>query len=205
MLGDLLRRSKLGARIRGVLRQDAEEALKPLRKELRKLVRDVEALQATLQETAVRAARGDRASAQLRAMLELNEQQRDRLAALPDLLDERRIQAHVARAIAATPMQAEPFEHIVVDEVLPEDDGHLQEERRLFYVGKVAQLGTFAGWLGAAGDVATAKARPSSPSTASRSCFGRQGTGGPPPPCDRHSTMASIFFSICDPISTTRL
>jgi hypothetical protein len=119
MLGDLLRRTKLGARIRGALRHDAEEAMKPLRKELRKLARDVEALQATLQETAVRAARGDRASAQLRLMLELNEQQRDRLATLPDLLDERRIQAHVARVIAAAPMQVEPFEHIVVDELLP--------------------------------------------------------------------------------------
>jgi hypothetical protein len=119
MLGDLLRRTKLGARIRGALRHDAEEAMKPLRKELRRLAKDVEALQVTLQEAAVRAARGDRASSQLRLMLELNEQQRDRVAALPDLLDERRIQAHVARAIAAAPIQFEPFEHIVVDEVLP--------------------------------------------------------------------------------------
>jgi hypothetical protein len=119
MLRNLLRRSKLGARIRSAFRHDAEEAMKPLRKELRRLARDVEALQATLQETAVRAARGDRAPQQLRLTLTLNEQQRDRLAALPDLLDERRIQSHVARAIAAAPMRAEPFEHIVVDEILP--------------------------------------------------------------------------------------
>src|SRR5688572_18333796 len=119
MLGNLLRGSKLGARIRGALRHDAEEALKPLRKELRRLSRDVEALQAALQDTARRAARGDRASAQLRLMLELNAQQRDRVAALPDLLDEERIKAHVARAIAGAELQREPFEHIVVDGILP--------------------------------------------------------------------------------------
>ena len=119
MFGNLLRGTKLAARIRGAMRHDAEEAMKPLRKELRRLARDVEALQATLQEAATRAARGDRVSAQVRVMLELNEQQRERIAALPEHLDEGRIRAHVARAIAATPLQFEPFEHIVVDEILP--------------------------------------------------------------------------------------
>jgi hypothetical protein len=119
MLGNLLRRTRIGDRIRGALRHDAEEAMKPLRKELRRLARDVEGLQAMLQETAVRAARGDRASSQLRLMLELNDQQRDRIAALPELLNEARIAAHVARAIAAAPLQLEPFEHIVVDGILP--------------------------------------------------------------------------------------
>jgi hypothetical protein len=80
MLGNLLRRTRIGDRIRGALRHDAEEAMKPLRKELRRLARDVEGLQTMLQETAVRAARGDRASSQLRLMLELNERQRDRIA-----------------------------------------------------------------------------------------------------------------------------
>ena len=116
---NLLRGTKLAARIRGAMRHDAEEAIKPLRKELRRLTRDVEALQATLQEAAMRAARGDRLSAQLRLMLELNAQQRDRIEALPDLLDEGRIRAHVARAIAAAPLQHAPFEHVVVDEILP--------------------------------------------------------------------------------------
>ena len=119
MLGNLLRRTRIGDRIRGALRHDAEEAMKPLRKELRRLARDVEGLQAMLQETAVRAARGDRASSQLRLMLELNERQRDRIAALPELLNEAPITAHVKHAIAAAPLQLEPFEHIVVDGILP--------------------------------------------------------------------------------------
>lgn len=119
MLGNLLRRTSLGARIRGAFRHDAEEAMKPLRRELRRLSRDVEALQAALQDTAARAARGDRASAQLRLMLELNERQRDQLTGLPQLLNEQLIQAHVAHAVAAAPRLSDPFDHIVVDEVLP--------------------------------------------------------------------------------------
>jgi hypothetical protein len=119
MLGNLLKGTRLGARIRGALRHDAEEALKPLRKELRRLSRDVEALQAALQDTSLRAARGDRAAAQLRLMLELNDQQRDRVAALSDLLDEACIQAHASRAIAGAELRRDPFEHIVVDGILP--------------------------------------------------------------------------------------
>ena len=79
MLTNLLRQTKLAARLRGAWRHDADEAMKPLRKELRRLAREIEALQATLQDTAVRAARGDRSSSQLRLMLELNEQQREQL------------------------------------------------------------------------------------------------------------------------------
>jgi hypothetical protein len=45
------------------MRRDAEEAMKPLGKELRRLARDVEALQGTLREAA--RARGDRVSAQV--------------------------------------------------------------------------------------------------------------------------------------------
>lgn len=119
MLTNLLRQTKLAARLRGAWRHDADEAMKPLRKELRRLAREIEALQATLQDTAVRAARGDRSSSQLRLMLELNEQQREQLAALPTLLDERQILAHVRQAIGAAAMRSDPFDHIVVEQVLP--------------------------------------------------------------------------------------
>jgi hypothetical protein len=119
MLTNLLRQSKLATRLRGALRRDADEAMKPLRKELRRLTGEVKALQEQLQDTAVRAARGDRSSSQLRLILELNEQQRAQLAALPALLDERQIQAHVAHAIDAAEMHSDPFDHIVVEQVLP--------------------------------------------------------------------------------------
>ena len=119
MLTRVLRRTKLAGRLRAVWRQEADEAIKPLRKDLRRLTAEVEELRATLQHTAIRAARGDRSASQLRLILELDEQQRERLAALPALLDERQIQAHVSQAIGAAELHSEPFEHIVVEQVLP--------------------------------------------------------------------------------------
>lgn len=119
MLTRLLKQTGLANRLRGAWRHDAEEAMKPIRKELRRLAHEVEELQAVLQETSMRAARGDRSSSQLRLMIELNEQQRERLAALPSLLDEQQIAAHTRRAIAAAELRSDPFEHIVVDHVLP--------------------------------------------------------------------------------------
>ena len=119
MLTNVLRRTKLANRLRAVWRQDADEAMKPLRKELRRLTAEVEELRATLQHTAIRAARGDRSASQLRLIMELNEQQREQFAALPALLDERQIQAHVSRAIDAARLHSEPFDHIVVEQVLP--------------------------------------------------------------------------------------
>lgn len=119
MLTDLLRRTKLATRLRGAWRHDADEAMKPLRKELRRLAREVEELRAALQDTAVRAARGDRSSSQLRLVQELDERQRERLAALPALLDERPIQAHLCRAIGEAELRSDPFDHIVVEQVLP--------------------------------------------------------------------------------------
>ena len=119
MFTNVLRQSKLASHLRAVWRQDADEAMKPLRKELRRLTAQVEELQTTLQRTAVLAARGDRSASQLRLILELDEQQRERLATLPALLDERQIEAHVSRAIDVARLHAEPFEHIVVEQVLP--------------------------------------------------------------------------------------
>ena len=119
MLANVLRRTKLASRLRAVWRHEADEAMKPLRKDLRRLTAEVEELRATLQHTAIRAARGDRSASQLRLILELDEQQRERLATLPALLDERQIQAHVSQAIGAAELRSEPFEHIVVEQLLP--------------------------------------------------------------------------------------
>ena len=119
MLTNVLRQTKLATRLRGVWRHEADEAMKPLRKELRRLAAEVEELRVALQNTEVRAARGDRSASQLRLVLELNEHQRERLAALPALLDERQIQAHVCQAIGAAELRSEPLDHIVVEQVLP--------------------------------------------------------------------------------------
>jgi len=115
----LLKQTNLMARLRGAWRHDADEALKPVRKELRRLAHEVEALQTALQEASVRAARGDRNASQLRMIAELNEQQRHRLGSLPALLDKEQLAASIGRAVAAAPMRADPFDHVVVEDVLP--------------------------------------------------------------------------------------
>ena len=114
-----MRRSRLTARLRGVWRHEADEALKPLRKEVRRLTAELEAMRTALQRTAVRAARADQCAAQIRCIMELNEQQRERIADLPGLLDEQHIRAHVTRAIDAAELRVEPFEHIIVEQILP--------------------------------------------------------------------------------------
>jgi hypothetical protein len=121
MLSNLLKRTRLAARLRGAWRREADEALKPVRKDVRRLAAEVDELRGTLRHTALRAARGDRASAQIRAVMELNEAQRDRLVDLPALLDQQRLMAHVSRAINTAELHTEPFEHIVVDQILPPD------------------------------------------------------------------------------------
>ena len=119
MLSNLLRRSRLAARLRSAWRHEADEALKPVRKDVRRLAAEIEELRATLQQTAIRAARGDRGSAQIRSVMELNEAQQDRLVDVAALLDEPQLRAHISHAISAAELRSEPFEHIVVDPLLP--------------------------------------------------------------------------------------
>ena len=119
MLEQFLKRANLLTRLRGAWRHDAEEALKPVRKEVRRLTREVEELRTLLQDTSVRAARGDRNAAQLRMIAELNDQQQRVLAALPAVLDTQQLTANVRSAIATATMRADPFHHIVVEQLLP--------------------------------------------------------------------------------------
>ena len=51
----------------------------------------------------------------------LNESHADDLARLDTVLDEERITAHVRKAIAAAPLQIDPFPHIVVERLFPVD------------------------------------------------------------------------------------
>jgi hypothetical protein len=115
----MLRRSRLAARVRSVWRHDADEALKPLRKDVRRLTAEVDTLRTALQDTAIRAARGDRSAAQIRCIMELNELQREQVVDLPGVLDEQHIRAHVTDAINAAELRSEPFDHIIVEQVLP--------------------------------------------------------------------------------------
>jgi hypothetical protein len=121
MLTRFVKQSGLVTRLRAAWRQDVEEVIKPLRKEIRRLGRDLEAVQMVLQETSQRAARGDQNAAQVKLALLLNQQQREEVARLPVLLDAERITVHVQAALAAAPIHTDPYEHIVVEGILPND------------------------------------------------------------------------------------
>jgi hypothetical protein len=116
-----LKRLPILDRVRGVFRHDVEQAMKPLRKELRRLSGEVDRLEATLTETAARAARADRHAAQMKWTLTLDAAHRDRLTRLDQILDQQRIAAHVEAAVAAAALHLDPFPHVVVDRVLPDD------------------------------------------------------------------------------------
>ena len=121
MLKRLAQRTGILARLRMAWRQDVYDAAEPLRNEVRLLRRDLERLRADIDTIAARAASGDRTAAQVKATLLLDEQQRERVAMLATVLDERRIEAHVRAAIAVAPLHCDPYEHIVVEQLLPDD------------------------------------------------------------------------------------
>ena len=106
---------------------DVDAAASALRKDVRRLVQRIDQLEELLRATEdhLQAARdlaqqADRASAQVRLVSVLNSRQQREIDRLPALLDADRINAHVRRAVAAAPLLTDPYEHIVVEHVLPE-------------------------------------------------------------------------------------
>src|SRR5687767_14489603 len=118
-LFNLLKGTTLATRLRGVWKHDVDQALTPILTELRRLTREVGEIRVALDETVARAARSDRSATQLRLIHELNEQQRDLIAILPTLLNLHCVGEHIRQAIASAPVRSDPFEHIVVEGVLP--------------------------------------------------------------------------------------
>lgn len=113
---------------RGALRQVLMRTgvLAPLRRlrlrhDIDQLTQRMEQLEHLLRETTVRAHRADRASMQVQLVSMLNRQQQDRIEHLPAVLDQRRIAEHVQRAIAAAPLITDPYDHIIVERVLPDE------------------------------------------------------------------------------------
>jgi hypothetical protein len=90
-------------------------------RDLRRLGESVERLDAFRERTAERLHRLERRSEQLTAIAARDLRERPLLARLPHVLDEPRIADHVRRAVAAAPLVTEPYEHVIVDRVLPGD------------------------------------------------------------------------------------
>jgi len=102
---------------------------KQLRKELRSISNRLGDIERLLEATALRAEQAARAAEQVRLTLALDGQQRGN-APPHGRLDEARVRAHVEQAIAASPLLTDPFEHIVVDNLVPPDVYELMLEAR---------------------------------------------------------------------------
>lgn len=90
-------------------------------RDVARLVDRVKRLEDAHRASAAIARRADRTSMQIKLVDVLNRTQQPDLSALPTLLDDRRIGEHVAGAIASAPLIADPYEHIVVERLLPDD------------------------------------------------------------------------------------
>lgn len=102
-------------------RPDVDAALKPPRQELRLLARKVAELERQLEDAAPRARRAERLALQVHLTTVLNQRQQARLADLGRVLDEARVTRHVRDVVASAPRFDDPFEHAVVEPILPED------------------------------------------------------------------------------------
>lgn len=85
---------------------------------LRQRIEELETAQHALEEIARHA---DRASMQVRLVAVLNQAQQQEIERLPALLDEAPIAAHVRRAVEAAPLLTDPYEHIVIERLLPDE------------------------------------------------------------------------------------
>lgn len=86
-----------------------------------RLSRTVEQLAKTQQSVSDRVARFERDAQQIKHAFRLNDRQRALIASLDELLDPVRVTAHIRTAIQAAPLNTDPFPHIVVEGLLPED------------------------------------------------------------------------------------
>ena len=118
MGGNALARARSLAR--GLLGLKDDEAFW-LRKELRRLTKRIEQLEAAERNTTNLVRRADRTAMQARLVSVLDRRHERDIERLPALLDGPRIADHVRRAVAAAPLLTDPYEHIVVEQVLPDD------------------------------------------------------------------------------------
>lgn len=89
-------------------------------KEFERVVQRLDRIEESLAAVTEVAQKADRGAAQARLVPMLNRRDRARLERLPLLLDEARIAAHVRAAVAASTVSNDPYEHMVVEELLPQ-------------------------------------------------------------------------------------
>jgi hypothetical protein len=118
---ELLRRIGVIGRLNALWNPEIEAALKPLRHEVRRLTNRLAELEQALEETTSQARRADRIAAQVQLTTLLDERQAARVSELPRLLDDQRVTRHIRDAIGAATILTDPYEHCVVERLLPDD------------------------------------------------------------------------------------
>jgi hypothetical protein len=110
-----------GERLRRELQGEVKREIKRLVTEQERLSRIVTSLQESLLESVAKQERAERRAKQLILTAALNKKQSHYLEKLPMVLDPARVSAHVRDAIGRAALVADPFPHIVVDDVVPGD------------------------------------------------------------------------------------
>jgi hypothetical protein len=90
-------------------------------KEIERVVQRLDRIEASLTAVTEVARRADRAAAQARLVPVLNRSSRLQIDRLASVLDEAPIAAHVRAAIASSAVWDDPYEHMVVEKLLPQD------------------------------------------------------------------------------------
>ena len=123
-------------RARSVMRRlfspEPHAALASLQAEVRRLSKHVEQLKEAQRNTVEQLKEAQRSAleqvrsvgttaTQLKLVSVLNRRHQQEIEALPTLLNESRIAEHVRRAVGGASLIADPYEHIVVEGVLPDD------------------------------------------------------------------------------------
>jgi hypothetical protein len=125
-------RDRLVRPFRNAWKADIRTSTSPLRDEVARLTqeltslrqsteRELATLRATLDDNVQRAQRAERDALLVRQIAQLNEAHAPDLARLEQSLDAHRIVAHVRAAIAGATLHLDPFPHIVVESLFPDD------------------------------------------------------------------------------------
>lgn len=97
------------------------KAVRALQRDVLKLRQRIDDLETAQREVTAVARHADRAAMQVRLVAVLNQTQQNDIERLAAVLDEARIAEHVRRAVDAARLLTDPYEHIVIERLLPDD------------------------------------------------------------------------------------
>ena len=121
LLTAFAKRFPLTRLLRDAWKVDIDHAAEQMQKEIARLTRAIERLEANQQTVVDRAERMERHAQQLKEAARLDDKHRALVATLDRTLDLTRVAAHVRQSIARATLTLDPFPHIVAESLMPED------------------------------------------------------------------------------------